>query len=110
MMYKKLFQIFDKPFFKSTKTISLIWLIVTFAAILPKFFRDKFNNYLIYKNVFWHVVHQTTLYTEYPAEYFDRNHYGPIFSLVIAPFAVLPDYLGLPLWTLFTTEIGRAHV
>ena len=104
-MYKKLFQIFDKPFFKSTKTISLIWLIVTFAAILPKFFRDKFNNYLIYKNVFWHVVHQTTLYTEYPAEYFDRNHYGPIFSLVIAPFAVLPDYLGLPLWTLFTTVL-----
>lgn len=102
-MFQNRYHFFEKPFFKSQKNISIIWLLATFAAILPKFFRDKCNNYLIYKNVFWHVVHKIPLYTEYPAEYFDRNHYGPIFSLVIAPFALLPDYLGLPLWTLVTT-------
>ena len=102
-MMQKITLFFDKPFFKNKNYISILWIIATFAAILPKFFRDKFNNYLIYKNVFWHVVNQTSLYTEYPVEYFDRNHYGPIFSMVIAPFALLPDYLGLPLWTLVTT-------
>ena len=31
-------------------------------------------------------------------EYNDHNHYGPIFSLVIAPFAVVPDAIGLLGW------------
>lgn len=102
-MFKNFTSFLDKPFFKNQKNISIIWLLATFVAIFPKFLRYKFNNYLIYKNVFWHVVHKMPLYTEYPLEYFDRNHYGPIFSIVIAPFALLPDYLGLPLWTLATT-------
>ncbi len=102
-MIDKIIFFFDKPFFKNKRNISIIWLIATIIAILPKFFRDKYNNYLIYENVFWHVLHKRPLYTEYPLEYFDRNHYGPIFSLVIAPFAILPDYLGLPLWSIATT-------
>ena len=39
-----------------------------------------------------------SLFIEYPQEYFDVNHYGPLFSLVIAPFAVVPDWLGMILW------------
>ncbi len=101
-MLKKITAVFDKPFFKNKKYVSILWLLATVLAILPKFFRDKYNNYLIYKNVFWHVVHQMALYTEYPLEYFDHNHYGPVFSLVIGPFALLPDWLGLPLWSVFT--------
>jgi hypothetical protein len=65
----------------------------------------KFNNYSIYKNVFFHTINKLPLYQEYPLEYFDHNHYGPIFSLVIAPFAVLPDYFGMPLWGLFNAGI-----
>jgi Glycosyltransferase family 87 len=41
----------------------------------------------------------------YPAEFFDRNHYGPIFSLIIAPFALLPDWLGMTLWSVFNTSV-----
>lgn len=41
-----------------------------------------------------------SLYAPYPAEYNDVNHYGPFFSLVIAPFAVLPQFLGLLLWNI----------
>jgi Glycosyltransferase family 87 len=104
-MLKKIVLFFEKPFFKEKNNIMIFWIIATIAAILPKFLRDKYNNYLIYKNVFWHVVHQTNLYTEYPTEYFDRNHYGPIFSLVIAPFALLPDYIGVILWSIFLVFI-----
>lgn len=53
---------------------------------------------MIFKGVFWHVWNQTSLFIEYPQEYFDVNHYGPLFSLVIAPFAVVPDWLGMILW------------
>jgi len=45
------------------------------------------------------------LYALYPEHYFDRNHYGPIFSLFIAPFAVLPDFFGMPLWSVFNAAI-----
>ena len=38
-----------------------------------------------------------------PAEYFDVNHYGPFFSLVIAPFAVVPHFVGLLAWTIALT-------
>ena len=102
-MLQKIISFFDKPFFKNKKNVTILWLLVTLVAILYKFIIHDYNNYLIYKNVFWHVVHQTPLYSEYPTEYFDKNHYGPIFAFIIAPFAVLPDYLGLILWSLVTT-------
>lgn len=60
------------------------------------------NNYFVYKGNFLHVINQQNLYALYPAEYFDLNHYGPVFSLVIAPFALLPDWLGVLLWVFFT--------
>ncbi len=104
-MLKKIISFFEKPFFKEKNNIMILWIVATIIAIIPKFIRDKYNNYLIYKNVFWHVVHKTNLYTEYPTEYFDRNHYGPIFSFVIAPFAILPDYIGVLLWSLFLVLI-----
>jgi hypothetical protein len=53
---------------------------------------------LIFKNVFWHSLHQEHLYQLYPEQYFDKNHYGPLFAILIAPFAILPNYLGLLLW------------
>jgi hypothetical protein len=104
-MLLKVVSFFDKPFFKNKKSITILWLVASLIAILPKFFRNSYNNYLIYKQVFWHVVHQTSLYSEYPAEYFDKNHYGPIFSFVIAPFALLPDFLGVVLWSIVITAI-----
>lgn len=60
------------------------------------------NNYFVYKGNFFHVINQQNLYAYYPKEYFDLNHYGPIFSLVIAPFALMPDWLGVLLWVVFT--------
>ena len=99
-MIKKIFIFFDKSFFKSKKNITILWIIATILAVIPKYFGNH-NNYKIYKYVYYHVINQTALYTEYPNEFFDKNHYGPIFSLIIAPFAVLPDFIGLILWSIF---------
>lgn len=60
----------------------------------------EMNNYQIFKQVFWHTVAEKPLYKTYPKEYFDRNHYGIFFSVVIAPFAILPDWAGVVLWSL----------
>jgi uncharacterized membrane protein len=63
------------------------------------------NNYLIFKHNFLNVIHQQDLYTPQPQFYYDRNHYGPAFSLIIAPFALLPDGAGAVLWVLFNAFI-----
>ncbi|MFI5222133.1 MAG: glycosyltransferase family 87 protein, partial [Bacteroidia bacterium] len=59
-------------------------------------------NYIIYKYTYFHAVDHLNLFLQYP-EYFDSNHYGPVFSLLIAPFALLPDYWGMLLWQLANT-------
>lgn len=79
----------------------LLWFALAAIDGLIHFFRESYNNYSIYKGVFFHLIQQTNLYSLYPNEYFDSNHYGPIFGLIVAPFAVLPDYMALPLWTAF---------
>ena len=87
---------FKKPFFNDPRTLLGLWLLLPVIAGLLKI--NKCNNFLIFKYVFWHTWNGLPLYDEYPSEYFDTNHYGPVFSLVIAPFAVLPHPLGLILW------------
>lgn len=63
------------------------------------------NNYLIFKHTFLNVIHQQNLYTPQPEYYYDRTHYGPVFSLIIAPFTLLPDSFGVVLWVLFNAFI-----
>lgn len=81
--------------------VFLLWfLLAAVAAViqLTKIPGGSINNYLIFKGVFWHAVSHQNLYALYPAEYGDINHYGPFFSLIIAPFALLPNYIGCFLW------------
>lgn len=80
-------------------------MAVTLISSIKQLLHFKYNNYQIFKGVYFHTIEKLPLYKEYPLEYFDHNHYGPVFSLVIAPFALLPDYLGLPLWALFNAGI-----
>lgn len=98
-------KILQKSFFQDPKYISLLILVIAALSAGKQFVIQKFNNYLIYKNVYYHTINQTSLYAEYPAEYFDHNHYGPVFSLLIAPFALLPDAIGMILWSVFNALI-----
>ncbi len=102
---KKITSFLSLSFFNNRLYIISLWLLITLISVVKQLVIGKFNNYNIYKNVYFHTINKLPLYKEYPLEYFDHNHYGPIFSLVIAPFALLPDFLGLPLWGLFNAGI-----
>ena len=92
----------EYQFFKRKISVAvLLWLSLAIIAIIIEVAKNVFNNYLIYKGVFWHTINQTNLFNLYPTEYFDCNHYGPFFSLIIAPFALLPDKIGCLLWGIF---------
>ncbi len=88
---------FAKPFFHDRRTILWLWIALSVIAAVLKYNRTD-NNYRIFRGVFWHTLQCTSLYAEYPLEYYDVNHYGPFFSLVVAPFALMPIPLGLVFW------------
>jgi len=102
---KKITSFLNLSFFNNRFIIIPLWMIIALIAGLIKIDINDINNYKIFKNVFFHTIDELPLYKEYPLEYFDHNHYGPIFSLLIAPFAVLPDYLGISLWSLFNAGV-----
>ena len=87
--------------------LTVIWFLFPMLACLAEISRGlgDINNYLIYKQVFWHTLEQKHLYLSYPSEYADVNHYGPLFSILIAPFALLPVYVGCFFWCLFNVAV-----
>lgn len=101
MMIEKCKVFLAKPFFRDYRTLLGLWLILGVVSALAKM--HSHNNFLVFRGVFWHTWRQLPLYEAYPQEYFDVNHYGPLFSLVIAPFAVIPEWLGLVLWCVALT-------
>lgn len=94
-------------FISNPKYIGIIYIIVSAASALSKYNRGPgaYNNYLIFKNVFFNTLKERNLYAYYPDLYFDCNHYGVLFSALIAPFAILPDWLGISLWNVANTLV-----
>ncbi len=96
---------FSLPFFTQRKYIIGVWILAAIVTSLKQYLTGSFNNYKIFAYVYRHTIQQLPLYAEYPTQYFDSNHYGPFFSLVIAPFAILPDGIGVVLWNLFNVVL-----
>lgn len=94
-LYQSFLLFLQKPFLRDNRTLFALWMLLPVIATLTKF--KSHNNFLIFRYVFWHTIEQTSLYAAYE-QYYDTNHYGPFFSLVVAPFAIFPVYFGLFLW------------
>lgn len=94
-LYQSFLLFLQKPFLRDNRTLFALWMLLPVIATLTKF--KSHNNFLIFRYVFWHTIEQTSLYSAYE-QYYDTNHYGPFFSLVVAPFAIFPVYFGLFLW------------
>jgi hypothetical protein len=97
--------LFNKP------VILTLWFGLSLFAVVKGIFiysgskTVNYNNYIIYKHNFLNLIHQQSLFGPEPQYYFDLNHYGPVFGLVIAPFALLPNEIGVVLWVLFLAFI-----
>jgi hypothetical protein len=62
-------------------------------------FYSYYNNYIIFKQSFFHLIASQDLYIHYPLEQYDLFKYPPTFALLFAPFSMVPDYLGYSVWT-----------
>lgn len=91
----------ERPFFSDNRTLLGLWLLLAVVGAVAKL--HSCNNFLVFRGAFWHTWNQLSLYAPYPAEHHDTFYYGPVFSLLIAPFAVTPLFVGLLLWLLLLT-------
>lgn len=64
-----------------------------------------YNNYLIFKSAFYHLVEEKNLYVLYPEKHHDLFKYSPGFALFFGLFASLPDALGLVFWNLLNVLV-----
>ncbi len=98
-------------FYKQNKLGLVMWLyllvciLVTAQLIAPSFSHFEpahthYNNYIIFKQSFFHLIHYQDLYKLYPAEQWDLYKYSPSFALLFGLLAYLPDMLGLFAWML----------
>ncbi len=91
----------EKPFFHDTRTVMWLWMILAVVGALTKM--GRCNNFVIFRQSFWHAWDGRPLYVPYPEEYFDIFYYGPVFPVLVMPFAVTPQTVGLVMWTVALT-------
>jgi hypothetical protein len=98
--------------FKNTKFILIVYLLIAIIACLAKIAIDlkpqhtveyisRINNFIIYRNSFFHLIQHHNLYGYFPTQQYDEFLYSPTFALLIAPFAALPLYVGVVFWCAF---------
>jgi hypothetical protein len=72
--------------------------IASVGKIPPQY--TRYNNYVIFKQSFIHLIRHNNLYLPYPGEYYDLYKYSPTFALLMCFFYYLPDFAGLFLFNL----------
>jgi len=70
----------------------------------------EYNNYVIFKQSFHHLMAQADLYQAWPAEHWDLFKYTPTFALFFGLFAAFPDLWGLIGWNLLNAAVLAAGV
>ncbi len=103
--------LYNKLFLASLLTI------VTFGITAQSFLKHQksfdssglqythYNNYVIFKQSFYHLIEKKDLYQLYPQEHWDLYKYSPSFAVLMAPMALLPDGLGLFCWNLLNVLV-----
>lgn len=81
----------------------LLYLAVAVFSCILKYERHIDNNYLIFREAFYHLKDQVNMYAAYPKQYYDFYYYGPLFGLFAAPFALPSEAVGLFLWEMANT-------
>ncbi len=92
--------------FFSLKKIYILYFVITLAtsiqvivaSIGSKF--TRYNNYLIFKHSFQHLLENKNLYILYNNEYFDLYKYSPSFAFLMGFFNIFPDWLGVFIFNL----------
>jgi len=86
------------------------WLVALYALTAgfvtwQQIHLGHFDSFLLFRWSFFHLSEGVSLYAPYPNLYVSLYQYGPSFGLLIAPFALLPVWLGLFLYNSLTIAV-----
>ena len=62
-----------------------------------------YNNYVIFKYSFFHLIHGQDIYQLFPDDHWDLYKYSPTFALGFGLLSWLPDPIGLVCWNLINS-------
>ncbi|CAL1518273.1 glycosyltransferase family 87 protein [Chitinophaga sp. MM2321] len=65
----------------------------------------RYNNFLIFKQAWSHLIHYQDLYVLYEAEYYDLYKYSPSFAMWMGVFAWMPDVPALICWNILNVVV-----
>jgi Glycosyltransferase family 87 len=91
--------------------IVLLTVLVTLKAIYgPISYKGvytltPYNNFLIFKQSFYHLIEHKSLYAKYEVEHWDLYKYSPTFAFLFAVCALPPLGIGLMLWSLLNVGV-----
>lgn len=103
--------------FSSTRSAFIIYAVVAIAIsiqqlLLPGKVMEpggneytEYNNYIIFKQSYFHLIQQMDLYSFYLNEQWDLFKYSPAFALSFGLLAYLPNAIGLTLWNLINALV-----
>jgi len=80
------------------------WILFAAVALIASIHRlilgeSSFNNYTIFAYSWKHLLQNVNLYAA-SADHYDLFKYSPTFAVFMAPFSVMPHWLGLILWNM----------
>lgn len=102
----------------NSKSVTILFFAYCLLSLLaatqgllhaPKIFvpgikpHTDYNNYVIFKYSFFHLVQGKDIYQYFLDDHWDLFKYSPSFALVCGIFSRLPDVVGLPLWNLINS-------
>jgi hypothetical protein len=99
-------------FFSNFKVAGAVYVLIALGCTMQAFMQPiggsgmvPYNNYIIFKQSFTHLYNHQDLYGAYSSEYWDLYKYTPTFAVLMAPFTILPDWLGLSLWNVINVLV-----
>jgi len=96
---------FFKKILENNNQVAFIWFGLVFLTLLSAVLNHSLNNFIIFKQSFFHLQQKLNLYSIYPNEYWDHYYYSPTFALLVAPFALIPSLVAPFAWGLFDAGV-----
>jgi hypothetical protein len=92
------FKEFGNKLVDNNKIAAFIWFGLVTIALIAALNNQAINNFIIFRQSYFHLIHETNLYVEYISQYWDHYYYSPSFAVLVVPFSYLPTPFGAFAW------------
>lgn len=104
-----------RKFILNPWTILVVYVVLAILASIqlvfigPHVFEGHtytdYNNYVIFRQSFFHLIQGKNVYMHFPDEQWDLYKYSPTFALAMGLLAYLPDVVGLSMWNVLNALV-----